>query len=73
MDNLNIMMGQSFTHMVGSEEQANEVVEKYKEQYTIKKSTIDKKTKKGNEYWVTKVEISHVLEKDAFDMYFDEE
>ena len=39
MDNLNILLGQSFVHMVGSEKQAKEVVEKYKNEYTIKKST----------------------------------
>lgn len=72
MDNLNILLGQSFSHMVGSEEQANEVVENYKSEYTVKKSTIDRKSKKGMEYWVVKVEVTHVVEKDAFEMYFDD-
>ena len=73
MDNLNILLGQSFVHMVGSEKQAKEVVEKYKNEYTIKKSTIDKKVKKGQEYWKVTVVADHVSEKDAFGMYFDEE
>jgi hypothetical protein len=73
MSALNILLGQSFKHMVGSEEQAEAVVEKYKSEYTIKKSTIDKKIKKGCEYWVVTVHIDHVVEKEAFSMYFDEE
>lgn len=70
---LNILMAQSFTHMVGSEQEAKTVVEGYKEEYTIKKSTIDKKTKKGQEYWTVKVEVVHLVEKEAFEMYFDTE
>jgi hypothetical protein len=72
MNDLNILLGQSFTHMVGSESQAKRVVEDYKAEYTIKKSTIDKKVKKGMEYWKVTVVIDHVSEKDAFGMYFDE-
>lgn len=73
VDNLNILLGQSFTHMVGSEKQAQAVVEKYKSEYTVKKSTIDKKVKKGQEYWKVTVVVDHVSEKDAFSIYFDEE
>lgn len=73
MDELNILMGQSFTHMVGSEKQAKGVVEDYKKEYTIKKSTIDKKTKKGQEYWKVTVVVDHIAEKDAFASYFDVE
>lgn len=73
MSNLNILLGQSFTHMVGSEAQAKSVVEEYKKEYTIKKSTIDKKTKKGQDYWKVTVVVDHLSEKDAFGMYFDEE
>lgn len=73
MNDLNILLGQSFTHMVGSEQQAKDVVEGYKREYTIKKSTISKKVKKGQEYWTVKVEVDHVVEKDAFEMYFDVE
>jgi hypothetical protein len=73
MDNLNILLGQSFTHMVGSEKQAEEVVEKYKQEYSVKKSTIDRKVKKGQEYWKVTVVVDHVVEKDAFEQYFDME
>lgn len=73
MDGLNILLGQSFTHMVGSETQAKAVVETYKTQYTVKKSVIDKKVKKGQEYWKVQVVVDHVVEKDAFDQYFDTE
>jgi hypothetical protein len=73
MDELNILLGQSFSHMVGSETQAEAVVEKYKQEYTVKKSTIDKKTKKSQEYWKVTVVIDHVKETDAFGMYFDME
>jgi hypothetical protein len=73
MNELNILLGQSFTHMVGSEAQAKQVVESYKREYTIKKSTIDKKVKKGQEYWKVTVVVDHVVEKDAFEMYFDVE
>lgn len=71
MSALNILVGQSYTHMVGSEEQAEVVVEKYKEQHTVKKSTIDKKVKKGQEFWEVKVEVEHLSKKEAFDTYFD--
>lgn len=70
---LNILLGQSFTHLVGSECEANQVVEKYKTEYTVKKSTIDKKVKKGQEYWKVIVVVDHVTEKDAFEQYFDVE
>lgn len=70
---INTLLAQSFTHMVGSEENAKAVVEKYKEQYTIKKSTTNKKVKKGNEYWVVNVVVEHLPEKEAFDIYFDVE
>jgi hypothetical protein len=73
MNELNILLGQSFTHLVGSEQQAKDVVENYKREYTIKKSTIDKKVKKGQEYWKVTVVVDHVNEKDAFEMYFDVE
>lgn len=71
--NLNILLGQSFKHMVGSEEQAKQVVEKYESEYTIKKSEIIKKQKKGHEYWIVNVIVDHVNEKDAFENYFDVE
>lgn len=70
---LNLLLGQSFKHMVDSEKEANEVVETYKSSMNVKKSTIDKKTKKGQEYWVVTVQIDHVVEKDAFELYFDTE
>lgn len=73
MGELNILLGQSFTHMVGSEQQAKDVVEKYKQEYTIKKSTIDKKVKKDQKYWKVTVVVDHVVEKDAFEIYFDVE
>lgn len=73
MAGINTLLAQSFTHMTGSELDAKAVVEKYKEQYTIKKSTINKKTKKGNEYWIVKVDVAHLEEKEAFDIYFDVE
>lgn len=73
MAGINTLLAQSFTHMTGSEPDAKAVVEKYKEQYTIKKSMINKKTKKGNEYWIVKVEVAHLEEKEAFDIYFDVE
>ncbi len=73
MNQLNILLGQSFTHMVGSEQQANSVVENYKKEYTVKKSTIDKKVKKGQEYWKVTVVVDHVSEKDSFEMYFEME
>lgn len=73
MNELNILLGQSFKHMVGSEEQAEAVVEAYKQEYNVKKSTIDKKVKKGSTYWVVTVQIDHVVERDAFELYFDVE
>lgn len=73
MGTLNILIGQSFTHIVGSEEQAEQTVEKYKEKYSVKKSTIDKKVKKGQEYWKVTVIVEHLSEKDAFATYFDME
>jgi hypothetical protein len=72
MNELNILLGQSFSHMAGSEEAAKRIVEDYKSQYEIKKSLITKKVKKGVEYWVVSVTIDHVVEKEAFEMYFGE-
>lgn len=70
---LNILLGQSFKHMAGSEEEAVEIVDKYKSEFNVKKSTIDKKNKKGQEYFIVTVQIDHVVEKDAFELYFDVE
>jgi len=72
MNELNILLGQSFKHMAGSEAAAKRIVEDYKSQYEIKKSSITKKVKKGMEYWIVTVEVDHVVEKDAFEMYFGE-
>lgn len=72
MNELNILIGQSFTHIAGSEKQAEVIVEKYKQEYpTVKKSTIDRKVKKGQEYWKVTVVLDHISEKDAFETYFD--
>lgn len=73
MSEINLLLGQSFTHLADSEQQAEAIVEKYKEEYTVKKSTIDKKVKKGVEYWKVQIVVDHVTEKDAFSMYFDVE
>lgn len=72
MDSLNILLVQSFNHMAGSEEQAKEIVEDYAKKHNLKRSQITHKTKKGVEFWIVSVTISHVSEKDAFDMYFGE-
>lgn len=66
----NKMIGQSFTHMVDTEAEAEKVVEEYKAQYVIKKSTITQKVKKEVEYWKVDVVVEHISEKDAFANYF---
>lgn len=72
MSELNILLGQSFKHLAGSEAAAKKIVEDYKSKYEIKKSSTTKKIKKGIEYWIVTVEVSHVEEKEAFEMYFGE-
>ncbi len=72
MGHLNILMAQSFTHLVGTEEEGKEVVERYRKDFEIKKSSLQKKVKKGVEYWVVKVDVTFVNEKEAFDMYLGE-
>jgi hypothetical protein len=69
---LNVLLGQSFTHMAGSEAAAEKIVEDYRAHHDIKKSAIQRKVKKGVEFWIVRVEISFVSEKDAFDMNFGE-
>jgi len=70
---LNVLLNQSFTHMADTETAANKIVEDYKAEYTIKKSSITKKVKKGIEYWVVSITVEHVSEKDSYETYFGEE
>ena len=72
MNNLDILLEQTFVHMVGSEQQADDVIENYKSKHSIKKATTDKKVKKGMEYWKVTVVVEHASEKDSFDAYFGE-
>jgi hypothetical protein len=72
MGELNVLMGQVFKHMSGSEEGAKKIVEDYRSEYDIKKSSVQRKVKKGVEYWVVTVEVSFISEKDAFDSNFGE-
>lgn len=72
MEEINVFLGQSFSHMAGSEEKANEIVENYKSKFEVKKSLVQKKVKKGVEYWVVKVDVTFVSEKDAYDQNFGE-
>lgn len=72
MSNLNILMSQQFVHLTDTEEGAQEIVETYKNGYTVKQSNIQRKVKKGVEYFVVKVTVTHLEEKDAFDTYFGE-
>lgn len=70
---INILLSQSFTHMTGSEDEAKQIVENYRSGgYEIKKSTVQKKVKKGTEYWIANVIVTHVPEKEAFDQNFGE-
>lgn len=69
---INVLLKQSFTHMAGSEEEGKAIIEKYREEYDINKSTNHRKVKKGSEYWVVTVEVTHIVEKDAFDAYISE-
>lgn len=70
MSQINLLLGQTFKHLADTQVAAQQIVEDYKKQYTIKKSNIARKSKKGEVYFVVTVEIEHTSEKDAFDMYF---
>jgi hypothetical protein len=72
MGELNVLMGQVFKHMAGSEEGAKKIVEDYRKEYDIKKSSVQRKVKKGLEHWIVTVEVSFISEKDAFDQNFGE-
>lgn len=67
---INVLLGQSFTHMADDEASAKKIVEDYRVNYDIKKSSIQQKTKKGNTYYIVNVVVTFVSEKDAFDMNF---
>jgi hypothetical protein len=59
--------------MAGSEFQAKQIVENYREGgHEIKKSSVTKKVKKGVEYWIANITVTHVAEKEAFDVNFGE-
>ncbi|HLO11522.1 MAG TPA: hypothetical protein VK190_04635 [Pseudoneobacillus sp.] len=71
-NSINILLGQSFTHIADSEDAAQTIVEQYKSEYTVKKSNIVRKIKKGTEYFVVTVVVEHLSEKDGFITYFGE-
>lgn len=72
-NSINVLMGQTFKHLADTEDAAQQIVEQYKEKFTVKKSNIVRKVKKGTEYFTVQVEIQHLSEKEGFDMYFGEE